>query len=296
MPDHLPPLGYHQDARQFQEALRYTASITGFGSLLIEKDYYCSLVLHDLSAFFRSGLVFKGGTCLSKVHLDFYRLSEDLDFVISIDPNTSPSKRSAAVSPIRAHLAVLTQRHECFKETTPLQGYNGSRQYGAIYSYRSVVTGQDESIKLEIALRELLIQTAEQRHARTLLTDPFTQKPVFGPIAVRVLSVQEAYAEKIRAALTRREPAIRDFFDIDCAVNREILNHRDGSLLALVRQKLLIPGNAAVDLSLERQQNLARQITAQLASVLRQEDYDNFDLKRAFAIVAEVARLCSEGQ
>ena len=30
-------------------------------------------------------LVFKGGTCLSKVHADFYRLSEDLDLIIPVN-------------------------------------------------------------------------------------------------------------------------------------------------------------------------------------------------------------------
>ena len=29
-----------------------------------------------------ASLVFKGGTCLSKVHVDFHRLSEDLDLII----------------------------------------------------------------------------------------------------------------------------------------------------------------------------------------------------------------------
>ena len=50
---------------------------------LIEKDYYCSLILN----YFFNGdtsLVFKGGTCLSKVYVDFYRLSEDLDLIITV--------------------------------------------------------------------------------------------------------------------------------------------------------------------------------------------------------------------
>ena len=123
------------------KALTYTASTTGFRSLLIEKDYYCSLVLQDLVDHFHFGLVFKGGTCLSKVHLDFYRLSEDLDFVISIPATATPSKRSAAVAPIRHHLASLCQRLDCFTETEVLKGHNGSRQYNGLYSYRSVVTG-----------------------------------------------------------------------------------------------------------------------------------------------------------
>ena len=127
-----------------------------------------------------------------------------------------------------------------------------------------------------------------------MLTDPFTKKPAFNPVEVIVLSAGEAYAEKLRAALTRMEPAIRDFFDIDCAVRKGILNYLDESILTLVRQKLLVPGNSPIDLSPKKKQNLQRQIAAQLASVLRQDDYENFDLERAFAVVAEVASRCSD--
>jgi predicted nucleotidyltransferase component of viral defense system len=39
-------------------------------------------VLLEYLAAVDEALVFKGGTCLAKVYADFYRLSEDLDFVI----------------------------------------------------------------------------------------------------------------------------------------------------------------------------------------------------------------------
>jgi hypothetical protein len=38
---------------------------------LIERDYYCSLLLEDLLAVTSQPWVFKGGTCLSKVHSEF---------------------------------------------------------------------------------------------------------------------------------------------------------------------------------------------------------------------------------
>ena len=53
--------------------------------------------------------------------------------------------------------------------------------------------------------------------ARTVLLDPFRNAAAVKPFAVRVLSAREAYAEKLRAALSRRDPAIRDFFDLDHA-------------------------------------------------------------------------------
>ena len=71
-PPSLPRV--HEDADRFREAVRFTAAETRFLPRLIEKDYFCTLLLGYLSAADCS-LVFKGGTCLAKVHAGFYRLS-----------------------------------------------------------------------------------------------------------------------------------------------------------------------------------------------------------------------------
>ncbi|MCB2206646.1 hypothetical protein KQI65_18035 [bacterium] len=42
-------LTFHEDTALFREAIRYTAASTGFGARLIEKDYYCSVLLHALA-------------------------------------------------------------------------------------------------------------------------------------------------------------------------------------------------------------------------------------------------------
>ena len=49
---------------------------------LIEKDLILHQVLHDLSnnQFFHENFAFKGGTCLAKCYLDYFRFSEDIDF------------------------------------------------------------------------------------------------------------------------------------------------------------------------------------------------------------------------
>ena len=49
---------------------------------LIEKDILLQKILLDLSKddFFSKNLAFKGGTCLIKCYLGYYRFSEDIDF------------------------------------------------------------------------------------------------------------------------------------------------------------------------------------------------------------------------
>ena len=44
---------------------------------LIEKDFYLNILLSKLNF---EEYVFKGGTCLAKAYLDYFRFSEDLDF------------------------------------------------------------------------------------------------------------------------------------------------------------------------------------------------------------------------
>ena len=79
----------HLDAEGFRAAVEYTSRTTGFRMDLIEKDYFCSIALaclytHD------TPLIFKGETCLNKVHVGFYRLSEDLDFSIQQNNYETP--------------------------------------------------------------------------------------------------------------------------------------------------------------------------------------------------------------
>jgi predicted nucleotidyltransferase component of viral defense system len=284
-----PMREFHEKAGRFRNAVAYTASASGFGARLIERDYYSSLILSDLGEAFERGLVFKGGTCLSKVHTDFYRLSEDLDFVVSMEPDAPRSRRRDRIAPLKEHFAGLRARVPCFELSEPVTGFNLSKQYIGRFSYRSLVTGQDESIKVEIGLRELILEPVEEKRARTLLTDPLKNEPVLGPILVHALSFRETFAEKFRAALTRREPAIRDYYDIDYAVRTGKLDPAAGQLLELVRQKLAVPGNEPVDVSEEKAAALRRQVEAQLKPVLRNEDFQAFDLDRVFGVVVEVA-------
>ena len=68
-----------KDPDYFRAAVTFTAQRTAFTPRLVEKDYLCTVLLEYLAAA-GSRLVFKGGTCLSKVHAGFYRLSEDFGF------------------------------------------------------------------------------------------------------------------------------------------------------------------------------------------------------------------------
>jgi predicted nucleotidyltransferase component of viral defense system len=291
MRDEAASEAYHQDPGRFRDALTRTASETGFSERLIEKDYYCSVLLKDLGVLFGQGLVFKGGTCLSKVHAEFFRLSEDLDFGVSVKPDASYRARREAVVPIKAHLARIVARLPFFSEKVALTGHNKNKHYKGEFAYQSLVTGDYESINVEFSLREEVLLPSEQLAAKTILIDPLTNAMALGPVVVRALSLREAYAEKTRAALTRRDPAIRDYFDIDNAVRKGLLQHGAPEFLSLVTRKLALTEDP-VDTSTERIEMLARQIETQLKPVLRLLDYEEFALDRVVALLREVVAMC----
>ena len=147
--------------------------------------------------------MFKGGTSLSKIHSDFFRLSEDLDFSISVDPGATQADRRKAAAPFKARFADIVSRSGCFRIADDLVGHNQNRQYNARLAYRSIISGQNEFLKIEVGLREQVLHPPQRLPARTLLSDPNTGEPVVPPFDVQVLTRQEAYAEKVRAALTR---------------------------------------------------------------------------------------------
>jgi len=110
---------------------------------------------------------------------------------------------------------------------------------------------------------------------------------------VRCLSWKEAMAEKFRAALCRKDVAIRDFFDVDFAVFQAGLQIDDLEFIQVIIGKLQVHGTGAIDMSTNRLNELTRQLNTQLRPVLRNSDYKHFDLERAIQIVRRVAERCS---
>lgn len=278
----------HEDAERFEEAVRFTASETRFSPRLIEKDYFCTLLLGYLSAA-DSSLVFKGGTYLAKVHAGFYRLSEDLDFIIPVPYATPRSKRSLMAEGLKEAISQLSKKIGTFRIVKPLMGANNSTQYIAVVGYRSLINPQEETIKIELGLREPLLTQPVTEPSQTLLLNPISGKPIIPPMSIHCISWDEAMAEKLRAALSRREVAIRDFYDIDYAVRKRDFLPLAKNMIKLVREKLAVPGNEPLDVSSERLSMLQRQLDRELKTVLREKDFREFDLERAFGIVKDVA-------
>jgi predicted nucleotidyltransferase component of viral defense system len=170
----------------FRESLVYSEAEKGFTSTLIEKDYYCSLVLQY---FFNNetALVFKGGTCLSKVHADFYRLSEDLDFIIPVTADTNRAQRRAGIEPVKRIFKKLSNVIPGVTITEQFRGHNESKQYIGCLEYPSAIVEKMEKIQIEVGLREALFIPSESKMARTIVVNPFSGQPLLPDITVSAM-------------------------------------------------------------------------------------------------------------
>lgn len=292
MPEERFTYPHEADPDIFGEALAYSEADKGFTSTLIEKDYYCSLVLQY---FFSNDteLVFKGGTCLSKVHADFYRLSEDLDFIIPVAEETTRPQRRACIRSVKRMFEKLPKVVPGITISEAFRGHNESRQYIGCLEYPSVILEKLENIQVEIGLREPLLSPPESKMASTIAVNPFSGQPLLPTFSVSAMALKEAYAEKVRAALTRRTPAIRDYFDLFYFDRKKLLNLLNPDFLKMVKAKIDVPGNDPIDVSRERKEELNRQLVGQLKPVLRATDFKGFNLEEAFELVTKIAEVLS---
>lgn len=82
----------HNDKELFEQAVLKTAEYMNIDAGIVEKDYYVTLMLKEISSAVPD-LVFKGGTSLSKCHKVINRFSEDIDLTVEYDTKPSESKR-----------------------------------------------------------------------------------------------------------------------------------------------------------------------------------------------------------
>lgn len=279
---------WHENRVLFREAVNATATETGFLQRLVEKDYHCSRILRHLAAG-SDALVFKGGTCLNKVHAGFYRMSEDLDFSLPVREGATRGEKSRRVRHLKDVLEALAGPSSPYLIIRPLTGANDSTQYTAWVGYPSCLGDMEESVKIEIGMHEPLLLPIHRGVAHTLVRNPSSGLELPGfPLAC--LSLMEVMAEKLRAALSRETPAIRDYFDVDHAMRRLGFRLGEHGLAGHVSEKLRVVGHPRVDISDEKFRTLQGQLERDLRPVLRSDDFAAFDLQGVYGRVREFAK------
>lgn len=198
------------------------------------------------------------------------------------------SERSKKISPVKKIISQIPSRSSVFSISKELTGSNESSQYQAEVTYKSCITDQPGKIKIEVGLREDILRDPQKGKAKTILLNPFTGTEVVSPINVICLDILESLAEKVRAALSRRHPAIRDLYDIWYAIEKNLISSNDEVFRSLVGEKIAIPGNRLMLLTEERLKIFRRQIETDLRPVLSEENFQSFDFEGALDLVRQV--------
>src|ERR1700741_4170729 len=125
----------HKSQNIFREAIEASAQHFGMRPIFIEKDYWVTYVLKNLSnSKYRNQVVFKGGTSLSKAYGCIKRFSEDIDLAI-----VSPS--GYAGSKLKTLLKNVTEAITSdlkIKENHPLENKLGKIR-ATVYEYDKLI-------------------------------------------------------------------------------------------------------------------------------------------------------------
>lgn len=227
----------HSNKDEFLRILGRASAQTGFPLRLLEKDYYITIILSGINEL-SNDLVFKGGTCFSKIYYSYYRLSEDLDFTLKLSTdNATRSVRRNAIKPIKEVIRPFLKRLNMSIQNLDKAGHRESTQYIYYLDYDSAVLNKKESIKLEIGLRFNPLRPVVTEEVNHKFLHPFTKEPLFDAGSVNCLVLKELVAEKLRASATRKIIASRDFYDLGFLL-REKFNFNDKEQLELFRKKL----------------------------------------------------------
>ncbi len=273
------------DRDQLEKIIPFIAEKFNFRFDTIEKDYYLTLILNSVESHLSDKIVFKGGTLLNKIHLNYHRLSEDIDFTyFNPEGLETRSMRSRAITPIREKMPELLKLLELKSKKPEGEGFNNSTQYVFNISYPSFISGKDERIKLEISLRQTPIDKPVHNVITHFYKDPFTGEDLIPKKKILSLSFNEAVAEKLKAAITRRDLAIRDYYDLWHIAKAEFDFHNK-NFLSIFKKKLKgegYKGNYRNNFGLDENgiKLLHSQVETDLMPVIRLGE--SFDLNKVF--------------
>ncbi|MFB6229115.1 MAG: nucleotidyl transferase AbiEii/AbiGii toxin family protein [Halobacteriales archaeon] len=184
-----------------QDRLRILARELGVRQGYAEKNYVNSWLLWGIfTSDYGSNLLFKGGTALSKLYFpESGRFSEDLDF--GVDGQYQGSKRELrsvldTISDRSGIEFTIREHHESRQEHSPTHYVDISIQYRAVLDHPNT-TSIDVMVDEHVAF------------APVQNTHTYEDVPEF---ALRAYSVEEIFAEKLRAIYQRG--VARDYYDL----------------------------------------------------------------------------------
>lgn len=228
---------------------------------LIEKDLILQSLLNEIESdgYLRDNLAFKGGTCLIKCYLGYYRFSEDLDFTWInqkefekksqkyIRRNIS-EKINKIIEILQKAAGKLDLDFKPEKKNNRYLEFGGSNKFTTFKLwYNSNILNVSSFIKIQINFVELIMFPIIKCRVKSIITKPNVKEINFlfheyaslfsEELIINTYNIKEILVEKIRAILTRRATKARDFIDVFLITTKKNINLKkyEKNILAKIR-------------------------------------------------------------
>ena len=247
------------------------ANITWFDIYKLEKDFLLTLILIKFWKKYKD-LVFKWWTCLNKIYFPYFRLSEDLDFVADFKW-WERARKTLLKNYENSFINDLWNLWLTIKEwRTRFDSY---RLAMFVFKYKSIIDNSIQTVKIDLSIKGSLQLKPVIWEIKSIYIDKVYEENIFWKHTINCIDLNESTAEKIRASLTRKTPAIRDFFDIWYIKNNSNFDFNNDIFKKIVDIKLK---EVNYEYSLDwNYVLLEKQIKSDLLPVLDKNHKFNFD-------------------
>ncbi len=238
----------------------------GLREEIVEKDYVIGWLLWGIGNYDRliKEWAFKGGTCLKKCFIETWRFSEDFDFTVLpggiIEPDDLKEVIPAILDRIHDESGIdFSIQEPMFKVRGP-----GSIE-GRIYYRGPRNARQAANVKLDLLSTEKVVCDPVLRD----ISNPFEEYegPFPPPAKVQCYSIEEVFAEKIRAMGERCRP--RDLYDIiNLHRNNQSIGVQASSLRDIHKRKCESKGVPITTLALIQGSQYREEIVSEWANML----------------------------
>ena len=231
----------HKHKDNFIELIQNTSSALGIQDIFIEKDYWVTYVLKNLTSWDKNKtIVFKGGTSLSKAYKLIDRFSEDVDLVLK-DTSLSGNQIKTAITNAQKSCIQLP-----LEEVETDRTSKGSRIRKVDCSYPQILDEYqfgDASDKLLIEVNSFskpfpVVEKTIGSYIFQMLQDlertDLIEEFELTPFTIEVLDFKQTFCEKVMSLLriSQKNDAkeqlrkkIRHFYDISKLISdSEIIN------------------------------------------------------------------------
>lgn len=195
----------HENKDLFRNVIESMKGWSAFGSVVIEKDYYVTMILQLLAqkSIGLGELVFKGGTSLSKCHKVIDRFSEDIDitFTEHLGEKRRKKLKYDVMKAVSEELRVPIKNWDSIQSDRDLNSY--------IFDYNTMFDSSGENlregVKVEIALASYsfpaeTLQISSYVGDYLLETQPELAKQYcFEPFKMKTQSLSRTFIDKVYA-------------------------------------------------------------------------------------------------